>query len=49
MKIDIRTAQAFIDLLVGTPKFSYPAKKNAPRPNTAFAHVQLLEEYQEST
>jgi len=48
MKIDIRTMQAFVDTLVGIEKFSYPAKKNAPRPETAFAHIQLLEEYQES-
>ena len=47
MKIDVRTCQAFVDLLVGTPKFYYPAKKNLPRPNKAFAHIQLLEEYQE--
>lgn len=48
MKADIRIAQAFVDLLVGIPKFSYPAKKNAPRVNGPFAHIQLLEEYQES-
>lgn len=48
MKIDVRTVQAFIDTMVGIPKFSYPAKKNAPRPSGSFAHVQLLEEYQDS-
>ena len=47
MKQDIYATQAFIDTLVGIPKFSYPAHQNAPRPNTEFASVKLLEEYQE--
>jgi hypothetical protein len=44
---DVKICQLFIDSMVGIPKFSYPAKKNAPRPDSeAFAHIQLLEEYQ---
>ena len=45
MKEDIYAMQAYIDTMVGIPKFSYPAKKNAPRPAKGFAHIQLLEEY----
>lgn len=45
MKADIQAMQAFVDTMVGIPKFTFPAKKNAPRGVTEFAHVQLLEEY----
>ena len=46
---DVKVCQLFIDQMVGIPRFSYPAKKNAPRPDSeAFAHIQLLEEYQAS-
>ena len=45
MDADIYAMQAFVDTMVGTPKFSYPAKRNNPRPNDEFAEVQLLEEY----
>ena len=45
MKQDIYAMQAFIDTMVGVPKFSYPAKKNAPRPIDEFANVQLIEDY----
>jgi hypothetical protein len=48
MQGDIRAVQAFIDTMVGIPRFSYPAKRNAPRPRGPFCSVQLLEEYQES-
>lgn len=34
-----------VDLMVGIPKFSYPAKKNAPRPAEEFATIQLQEQY----
>jgi hypothetical protein len=43
---DVRVMQRFIDTLVGTEKFSYPAKRNAPKPSGEFAHIQRLEEYQ---
>ena len=46
MDNDIRAMQVFVDTMVGIPRFSYPAKKNAPRPPGEFAHIQLLEEYQ---
>jgi hypothetical protein len=48
MQGDIRAVQAFIDTMVGIPRFSYPAKRNAPRPDGPFCSIQLLEEYQES-
>jgi hypothetical protein len=48
MRQDVQAVQSFIDTMVGIPKFSYPAKQNAPRPKGEFAHVQLLEEYQQS-
>jgi len=41
---DIQAMQAFVDTMVGIPKFSYPAKKDAPRPSDHFAHIQLLTE-----
>lgn len=47
MREDVRVVQAMIDTMVGTPKFSYPARQNrAPKPTGEFAHVRLLEEYQ---
>jgi len=46
MRADIKALQTFIDTMVGIPKFSYPAKKNAPKPKDEFAHIALLEEYQ---
>jgi len=46
MKVDVQATQAFVDTIVGIPKFSYPANQNGPRPNTEFATVKLLEEYQ---
>jgi len=45
MKQDIQAMQLFVDSMVGIPKFSYPAKKDAPRPANEFCHIQLLEEY----
>lgn len=45
MIADIRAMQAMVDNMVGIEKFSYPAKKNAPRPSVEFADIQLLEEY----
>jgi len=37
--------QVMIDTMVGIPKFSYPAKKNAPRPDKEFCSIQLIEQY----
>ena len=45
-RADVQVVQTMVDTMVGTPRFSYPAKKNADRPEGAFAHIQLLEEYQ---
>jgi len=45
MDVDIHAMQAFVDTMVGIPKFSFPAKKNAPRGATEKATIQLLEEY----
>ena len=45
MQADIQAMQLFVDTMVGVPKFSYPAKRNAPRPSEEFCHVQLLQEY----
>lgn len=43
---DMQTVQAMVDLMVGIPKFAYPANKNAPKPvATEFAHIKMLEEY----
>ena len=47
MRQDVQVVQTMIDTMVGTPKFSYPARQNqAPKPAGEFAHVRLLEEYQ---
>lgn len=49
MRQDIAIVQAMIDVMVGVPKFSYPARQNeAPRPANEFAHIRLLEEYPEN-
>jgi hypothetical protein len=46
MREDVKIVQAMIDLMVGIPKFSYPARQNgAPKPEGEFAHIRLLEEY----
>ena len=46
---DVKALQLMVDELVGIQKFSYPARQNnAPRPEGEFAHIRLLEEYQES-
>ena len=44
---DVQAMQAMVDTMVGTEKFSYPARQNnAPKPADEFAHIRLLEEYQ---
>lgn len=48
MKVDVRVMQAFVDLMVGKEKFSYPARQGGDRPADEFAHITFLEEYQES-
>jgi len=45
MRQDIQAMQIMVDSMVNVPKFSYPAKKNAPRPKTEFASIQLIEQY----
>ena len=43
---DVKVIQSYVDLMVGIPKFSYPARQNdAPKPKDEFAHIRLLEEY----
>jgi hypothetical protein len=48
MRIDVLVMQAFVDTMVGIPKFSYPARQGGKRPAEEFAHISMLEEYQES-
>ena len=50
---DIQVLQYMVDAMVGIPKFSYPARQNdegmgQSKPKGEFAHIRLLEEYQES-
>ena len=48
-RYDIAIMQKFVDLLVGIPKFSYPARRHGPRPEDidgGYASIDLLEEYQ---
>lgn len=44
-KQDVKAMQVLVDALVGIPKFSYPARQNAPRPKGQFCSVQLIEQY----
>jgi hypothetical protein len=44
---DVRVMQSMIDLMVGIPKFSYPARqRDALKPADEFAHIRVIEEYQ---
>ena len=44
---DVLVLQRMVDLMVGIPKFSYPARqRDAKKPADEFAHIRLLEEYQ---
>ena len=46
MKHDMKVALRLCDLMVGTPKFSYPARQNwNDRPKDPFLTVRFLEEY----
>ena len=48
-QIDVLVIQVMVDTMVGIPKFSYAARQHdAPKPDGEFAHIRLLEEYQES-
>lgn len=42
---DVKVMQIFVDALVGIPKFSYPGKRNVPRPKGEFCSVHLIEQY----
>ena len=42
---DIRYMQELIDSMVGIPKFSYPARRNAPRPKSNFCTIALIEQH----
>ena len=47
-RADVQVLQAMVDSMVGIPKFSYPARqREAPKPDGEFAHIRVLEEYQE--
>ena len=44
---DVKVLQKMVDLMVGIPKFSYPARqRNAKKPEGEFAHIRVIEEYQ---
>jgi len=42
---DEQFMQILIDSMVGIPKFTYPSRRNAPRPKENFATVALIEQY----
>lgn len=42
----VKAMQRFVDTMVGIEKFSYPAKRNAPRPKKAFCSIALVEQYE---
>ena len=51
-RADVKVLQSMVDTMVGIPKFSYPARQNGqgldqPKPKGEFAHIRLIEEYQE--
>lgn len=47
-RADVMVLQRMVDSMVGIPKFSYPARqKEAKKPKGEFAHIRILEEYQE--
>lgn len=48
-RADVLVLQAMVDTMVGIPKFSYPARqREAKKPANEFAHIRIIEEYQES-
>ncbi len=44
-RADIKFMQRLVDSMVGIPKFSYPAKRNAPRPKENFCTIALIEQH----
>ena len=45
---DVKVLQKMVDLMVGIPRFSYPARqRSAKKPEGEFAHIRVIEEYQE--
>jgi hypothetical protein len=45
---DVLVMQKMVDLMVGIPRFSYPSRqRDAKKPQDEFAHIRVLEEYQE--
>ncbi len=45
---DVLVMQKMVDIMVGIPKFSYPARqREAIKPKGEFAHIRVIEEYQE--
>ena len=47
-QVDVTVLQKMVDTMVGIPKFSYPARqRSAPKPEGEFAHIRVIEEYQE--
>lgn len=47
-QIDVLVVQKMVDVMVGIPKFTYPARqREAKKPEGEFAHIRLIEEYQE--
>ena len=47
-RVDVMVLQRMVDNMVGIPKFSYPARQHdAKKPEGEFAHIRVLEEYQE--
>jgi hypothetical protein len=47
-RADVMVLQKMVDTMVGIPKFSYPARqREAKKPEGEFAHIRILEEYQE--
>ena len=46
--VDVKVLQRMVDLMVGIPRFSYPARqRSAKKPDGEFAHIRIIEEYQE--
>ncbi len=45
--VDVKVVQKMVDLMVGIPRFAYPARqKGAKKPEGEFAHIRVIEEYQ---
>ena len=44
-RLDIKFMQVLVDSMVGIDKFSYPARRNAPRPKENFCTIALIEQH----